>query len=338
MDVAIVGAGAAGAGAAFALRESAHRVVVFERAEAVGGRATARRTRGCTYDPGANYLKAEDPRVARLVTETLDATGLVDVERPVWTFESDGTIAPGEGRDEHKWTYESGLSTLVERLLAGSAATVHTGTAVTGLAREADQWRLAGDGEPLGRFDRLVLTPPAPETGALLDASDWETDRRDRLVGALQTVPYRPVVSAILHYPFTLDRPFYALVNVDREHAVSWLAREDEKRGHVPAGESLLVVQLAPGPSARRLGDPAEAVCADAASLVADLLGDDRLAEPDWTDRAGWRHALVDEPADASVLRLAGAAGLSFAGDWERGEARVHAALRSGLEAGDRLR
>lgn len=336
MDVAIVGAGVAGAGAAYALRSSPARVVVLEGADHVGGRTAARHHQGCTYDPGANYLKADDPRVAHLVTETLDTAGLVDIQEPVWTFDAEGSIGPGDDRDEHKWTYETGLSQLIERLLDRTDATVRTGRPVTGLTRVAGEWRLRSGGEPVGRFDQVVLTPPAPTTAPLLEA-EGSSKAGSGLVPALEAVPYRPVVSALLHYPFRIERPFYGLVNVDREHPISWVSREEAKRGHVPAGESLLVVQLSPEPSRRRLGDGTGAVCGDAAELVSELLADDRLAEPDWTDSAAWQHGLVDGAVGSGVLDDAAAVGLQLAGDWVAGEARVHAALRSGLETGDRL-
>jgi predicted NAD/FAD-dependent oxidoreductase len=40
---------------------------------------------------------------------------------------------------------------------------------------------------------------------------------------------------------------------------------------------------------------------------------------------------------DPDALAAARSAGLSVAGDWVAGAGRVHAAVRSGLEAGERL-
>ena len=76
---------------------------------------------------------------------------------------------------------------------------------------------------------------------------------------------------------------------------------------------------------------------ADAAGIVADLLGDERLADPDWTDRQGWLYALPDEGADGETLRGAEPEGLYFAGDWVAGDGRVHLAVESGLDAGERI-
>ncbi|MFC7154284.1 NAD(P)/FAD-dependent oxidoreductase [Halomarina halobia] len=338
MEVAIVGAGAAGAGAAYALRGADADVTVFERSSDVSGRAATRRRNGCRYDYGANYVKGDDPRVSRLVTETLAAPALVDVETPVWTFDAAGAIEEGRDDDDHKWTYEAGIAGLGRRLLDRTDATVELETRVGGIERDGGGWTLAdADGGNLGTYDALLLTPPAPLTAALLDGTAWDDGLREEVRDAVAAVDYRSVYSAVLHYGFELDRPWYALVNTDREHPVGWVSREEEKRGHVPDGESLLIAQMAPDWSAERLGDDPDAVTADAARLVADLLDDGRIADPDWTDGRGWRYALPNAGIEGDAHRRCEGHGLYVAGDWVVGEGRVHRALRCGLDAGARI-
>jgi predicted NAD/FAD-dependent oxidoreductase len=347
MNVAIVGAGAAGVGVAYALRDEPADVTVFEKSRGVCGRAATRRRAGCRYDHGANYVRADDPRVMSLLTETLDTDGLVDIAEPIHVFEADGTIEPGRDAADHKWTWEAGITQLAKRLFARTDADVRRETRVGGLERVAPTgddaadgaWRVTeDDGTDLGRYDAVVLTPPAPQTVALLEATDWTDPCRERLHDAAAGVEFRTTVTAVLHYPVRIERPWYALLNVDREHDVGWLAREECKTGHVPDGESLLIAQMAPGWSRRRYDDPPEAACADAAGLVADLLDDGRLTDPDWTDWQGWRYAQPDSPFDADdARRRAETAGLYLAGDWLAGEGRVHLALRAGLDVGERI-
>ncbi|WP_254841283.1 NAD(P)/FAD-dependent oxidoreductase [Natronomonas marina] len=337
MDLAIVGAGAAGAATAYALRDTDHDVTVFEKSRGVCGRGATRRREDCTYDHGANYVRPDSDRVTELVTETLPTAGLVDIEEPVWTFDAAGRISESDRPDAHKWSYEAGITQLAKRLFEAADAEVTFETRVGRLERD-DSWRLLDvDGERLGRFDAVVLTPPAPQTAELLAETAWSYPLREDLVATVEAVPYRTVYSVLLHYPFELDYPWYGLVNDDREHEVGWLSREECKRGHVPDGESLLVAQMSPAWSTRRYDDPSEAVKADAASIVADLLDDDRLADPDWTDRQGWRYALPDDGVDTGPLRAAEGHGLYFAGDWVAGDGRVHLAVESGLDAGERI-
>jgi predicted NAD/FAD-dependent oxidoreductase len=335
--VAIVGAGAAGAGVASALDGTAD-VTVFEKSRGVGGRAATRRKHGCRYDHGANYVKDGDPRVAELIGETLDAEGLIDVEEPIWTFDSAGSVSRGRGDDGHKWTYREGITQLAKRLFDRTDATVELETRIEGIERTGGTWALTdAEGDDRGVFDRLVLTPPAPQTAALLATAEWDDDLRGELEAVVRDVPFRTTLTAVLHYPFALDRPYYALVNTDTDHEIGWVSREECKPGHVPDGESLLIAQMAPDWSTRRYDDPAEGMARDAAELVADLLDDARLAAPDWTDRQGWHYAQPDAGVDADPLDRAGEYELHVAGDWVAGEGRVHLALRSGLETGERI-
>ncbi|WP_254534982.1 NAD(P)/FAD-dependent oxidoreductase [Halomarina litorea] len=341
-DIAIVGAGAAGAAAAYALRESGDRVTVFEKSRGVTGRAATRRRDDCRYDHGANYVKSDDGRVNDLLTSVLDTEGLVDVEEPVYAFEADGTISEGRDADEHKWTYTEGLTQLGKRLFATADATVEHATRVCDVTHESeegrDRWTLAdADGEGLGTFDALLLTPPAPQTAELLSAMSWDDDRRARVHDAVASVEYVSIVTAVLHYPFPTEYPWYAAVNTDKDHPVGWLSREECKDGHVPEGESLLIAQMGQEWSAERIDDDSDEVVAEAVGHVAELLGEGRFADPDWTDYQGWRYAQPKAGVEGGAHLACEDASLYFAGDWVAGEGRVHAALRNGLEVGERI-
>ncbi|NLV10485.1 FAD-dependent oxidoreductase [Halomicrobium mukohataei] len=348
-SVAVVGAGAAGAAAAYALREHPVDVTVFEKSGGVCGRAATRRRDGCVYEYGANYLTADDDRVAELVTEELPTDGLSEIDEPVWGFDSDGAIrdAPtrsaeqvSEDRDEQttRWTYEQGITQLAKRLFAAGDATVHRHTRVESLARSEAGWRVTdADGGTYGPFDATLLTPPGPQTADLLGQSEWRHADRRRLRQAAASVPYRTVVAGLLHYDFELDRPYYGLVSETEDHDVGWVGREECKAGHVPDGETLLLVQMAPDWSVTHYRDDAAALTDAIADATATLLDDDRLAEPDWTDHQHWRYALPDDGVAADALETAPAHDLFVAGDWVAGEARLHAAVRNGLKTGERI-
>jgi predicted NAD/FAD-dependent oxidoreductase len=339
--IGIVGAGAGAAAAAYALRDTDADVTVLEKSGGVCGRAATRRRDGYTYvyDYGANYIKSDDGRVSRLVTEELDTDGLVDVTEPVWTFDATGAISEGRDADDHKWSYERGLTQVAKRLFGATEATVHRRTRVETIHRGADStWSLIdADGTEHGPFDLLVLNPPAPQTATLLRSAEWDHDRRTDLATVAESVPYRTIVTAVLGYDEPLDRPWYALVDADKDHDVGWLAREECKAGHVPDGESVLIVQMSPEWSVDHYETGPDDACATAAERTADLLGEPRLADPAWTDHQGWRFALPDDGADSDPLRAAEEHGLFFVGDWVAGEGRLHAALRNGLETGERL-
>ncbi|WP_265110559.1 NAD(P)/FAD-dependent oxidoreductase [Halosolutus halophilus] len=344
--IGIVGAGAAAAAATYALDEAIDdaSVTVLEKSRGVCGRAATRRRGDVVYDYGANYVKSEDDRVVDLLTGTLDTDGLVDVEEPIWTFDRDGTVSEGRDADEHKWTYRQGLTQIAKRLFARTDATIRQETRIDRLIRDANagpadpQWRLEDDdGETWGPFDVLCLNPPAPQTAELLRSAAWDADVRTSLVDAIEDVPYRTVWTGVLHYPFELEKPYYALVNADKDHEIGWVAREECKPGHIPEGESLLIVQANHDWSVAHYDDDLGENIRALAAMTVDILDDDRLTDPDWTDHQGWRYAQPEAGVLEGPLRAAEDANLYCLGDWVAGEGRIHAALRNGLDVSERI-
>ncbi|MCH7659940.1 MAG: FAD-dependent oxidoreductase [Euryarchaeota archaeon] len=333
-NIGIVGAGVAGLGVAYELRESDADVTLLEKREEVGGRAATRRKNGCTYDHGANYI-TPDEELDEFVRE-LGEEELVEIEEPVWTFDSTGEISAGEERDRPALTYENGITQFSKRVFSTTDATLDTETRIETIVRDGERWRAKSE-DSRYEFDALVMTPPAPQTAALLAEAEWTDPLRNDLVSEIEAVPYRTILSVLLHYPFGIDRPYYALVNTDKDHEIGWLSREECKSGHVPDGDSLLVVQMAPDWSLERYGESEKAITEAAAELAADLLEEPPLSSPDWSDVQRWRHALPDGGGDSSVIERGEEHSLYFAGDWAAGEGRVAAAFESGRAVGRRL-
>jgi len=337
----VVGAGLAGVGVADRLRNQPIEVTILEKSRGVGGRAATRRKHGCHYDHGANYIKDPDGRTTELLHE-LGEEGLVDITEPVWTFDKHGEISPGDRREAHKWTWTEGITQFAKRLIARTDATVHNTTRVDSLAQTAAGWTLTDtDGDDHGPFENIVLTPPAPQTSDLLAYTSFAdgsaTDQLTEAVDAIRSVPFRTIRTVVLQYPFEIDRPYYALVNTDRAHPIGWLARESCKAGHVPDGQSLLIAQMAPDWSTNNYDVPLAKASEEVAGMVADLLDDDRLDEPEWVDDQGWRYALPNAGLDGEIVDPLREEGLFVAGDWLSGEGRAHEAYWSGVDTAEEL-
>jgi len=335
--IGVVGAGAAAAAACYVLDSATDAdVTVLEKSGGVCGRAATRRRDDVTYDYGANYLKDDDQRVVDLAHEFDD--GLVEVQGDIGVFDQTGAVSEGRENQERKFTYRSGLTRLAKHLFGATEATVHRRTRVERVVREGERWTLVdADGERWGPFDALLVNPPAPQTATLVETADWDAAARDDLLAAVRDVDYRSIWTAVLGYDFELDWPHYALVNTDKEHALGWIAREECKPGHVPDGESVLVAQANHEWSVDHYDDPAEANVAALADHVASVVDDGRLTDPAWTDHQGWRYALPETGVRTDALAAAEDAGWYCLGDWVAGEARLHAAVRNGLETGERL-
>ena len=155
---------------------------------------------------------------------------------------------------------------------------------------------------------------------------------RESMCTQLRKASYRPLISVMLGYqPAPRARPYYALVNTDKAHALSWLAWEHEKSlERVPQQAGLLIAQMAPHYSREWWQVPSDEVIGDVIKRVAMLL-DEPLSNPCFTDLCHWRYALPAETADAEQLNaIALPLGLAFCGDAYVG-GRVHLALEHGV-------
>ena len=334
MTLAIIGAGISGCAATWALRGTKIRVHLFEKSRGVSGRAATRRRHAVCYDHGANYVKPTSERVRDVIQHQLPTDDLVDIDRPVWIFDGEGTLRPGDDRDDYKWTYRRGINTLGKVLLAPSEAELHLQTRVQHLHLEGAQWHIADTAEnAYGPYDTVLLTPPAPQAADLIAASTFDKGIRDTVLAGLRAATYRSQFCIVCAYDQPVARPgdFYALVNTDGAHPVAWLSFEEDKPGHVPEG-SLVVVQMSPAWTRSHYDEPHETLVAHATELISDLLEAD-LRRPAWTDYQRWRYALPDASADTDALDAGRAIGLFFAGDALPGKGRVGLALESGLDA-----
>ncbi|MFB6232399.1 MAG: NAD(P)/FAD-dependent oxidoreductase [Salinibacter sp.] len=331
----VVGAGAGAASATYVIDNAlpGAEITVFEKSRGVCGRAAARRRDGIVYDYGANYLKDTGGRVSTLIAGEFD-DGLVEVQGPIWTFDSDGNISE-RSDGGRRWTYEDGITRLAKHLFGATGAKVERETRIADVYHDGG-WRLTDDdGVAHGPFDALLLNPPAPQTADLLRETGVEA--ADRLGNAAGGVSYQTGWTAVLGYGFEFDAPYYGLANADGEHQVGWIGREERKPGHVPGEESVLVVQASSDWSTERYDAAPDRNVAILARRTAEIVGDRRLANPDWTDHQGWRYALPDDGVSGSARRDAAQAGVYVAGDWVAGEARLHAAVRSGLKTGETM-
>ncbi len=358
LRLAIIGAGAAGCAAAWALRDAPVACTLVEKSCGPTGRAATRRRNGRRYDHGANYFRTPTDRLRRLVTEQLPTDRLADLGAAVWRFTppaADGdapTLTPTapDAAGAPMWTYDGGISTLGRLLLdAAGAPTLRLQTRLQRLTKRPDGWHLAltgGDAredEPYedGPYDAVLLTPPAPQTRALVAASALDEGLRQRLTTALDAAAYARQFTFVYGYDRRLARPqaLYGLRADDpaAAPAVAWVGFEEAKPGRVPAGASVLVVQMAPGWTDDHFEDDRDALAAAVAPRVAALLAADPLgldaADPAWHDHQRWRYSLPTAPADADALTDAGDASLFFAGDYVTGQGRVASALASGLDA-----
>src|SRR3954453_17316900 len=99
VDVAIIGAGAAGLGAAHALRGSGLSVIVLEARDRLGGRARAvQASSEVTFDVGCGWLHSADKNSFVTIAKQLNFE--VNTDLPPWRERSFGNAFPQAERDD----------------------------------------------------------------------------------------------------------------------------------------------------------------------------------------------------------------------------------------------
>jgi hypothetical protein len=150
-----------------------------------------------------------------------------------------------------------------------------------------------------------------------------------------------------LAYARRPDVPWYAMVNLDRQHMVAWLACEHAKPGHVPDDVGLMIAQMSDEFSAAHWDNVAKGTYSTAEvqaspalwqahTAVQTLAGNLDLEAPLWADVHRWRYALPAHGADFDILNSTGS-GLYFAGDYVNERGRVHEAIERGWQVAEHI-
>src|SRR5690606_26831116 len=214
MDVVVVGAGIAGLLAARQLQARGLEVVVLERQEQPGGRMATEDIGTGRADTGAQFFSVRDERFAALAREWLD-TGLIFEWSRGWL---DASAEGGEPDGVPRYAVRGGRQALVERLAGG--LDVRTGLPVPAVGPAGDGCQV-GSGGPMFAARGLVLTPPAVESLALLDAGATPLSPADR--AALERIEYAPCIAAMFWYDGEASLPAPGALQNPGER-VSWMA------------------------------------------------------------------------------------------------------------------
>jgi predicted NAD/FAD-dependent oxidoreductase len=157
-DVLVIGAGMAGLIAAVELQRAGRRVLVFDKGRGVGGRLASRRIDRATFDHGAQFITTRDPRFAAVLER-----GRQNGAMEEWCRGFAGSV------DGHaRWRGKPAMSAVAKHLAIGLDLLLET--QVVALRRADDRWRAETATGRTFTAGAVVLTPPVPQSLAMLDA------------------------------------------------------------------------------------------------------------------------------------------------------------------------
>lgn len=341
VDVAVVGAGAAGLTCARILAAAGRRVVVIEKSRGVGGRLATRRVGTALIDHGAQFVTG-DPAggAATAFAATLGRWAERGVARP-WLEGPVGPHGPGPADGRIRWRGTPGMTALAKDLAAG--LDIRLGTRVVGVASVGGRLTLGleqadpapaqrrTDGERVPTLtaavsaiaaDRVVVTAPVPQARALLAASGIHPD--GAAAAALDAVAVDPCIAAlvVLDGPSEVPPPGAAAPTGDP--VLAWIADNHQKGvSPVPA----LTLHGTPAWSREHWDESDTEILATMIAAAGRLLG---AATPLERQVMRWRYSLVTQVAPVEHLEVAD--GIILAGDGFGG-GRVGGAIASGASA-----
>lgn len=342
---AIIGAGMAGLGAARELCKAGIAVTFFEKSKGLGGRVATRRLNGCIVDHGAQVIKPRGSTLETVILNELPTDDLILVPAPVRVYQNNGTILPVDPHraSEPQYTYRNGISTLAKLLYAAlpqEQVTFHSETRIARIEEMANGYELYDEANTrLGQFDAVILTPPTPQTVALIRASKWRDESEMlRRADLLATVEYNPCLTVLLGYTAPVpEPPAYALLSEDRSRPLLWLAFEQVKTSErAPDGGAVLIAQLGGEFSALSYRSLDEEILDATQRELASIFGSD-YARPAWSQVKRWLYSQPKSMVAFAEVNPSGS-GVVVCGDGLRPErGRVHQAFASGQEAAESL-
>ncbi|MCY3832968.1 MAG: FAD-dependent oxidoreductase [Chloroflexi bacterium] len=324
-DVLILGAGISGLMAANVLLERGLSVQLIDKGRGVGGRLATRRVGASgLVDHGAQFFTVRTDAL-QVYVDRWRAEDLVYVWGTGW---SDGSLKRTAGDGHPRYVVRGGMNQLAQRLARD--APVKIDRLVTAVRKTDAGWTLTDSEGEIYVGAGLIMTPPAPESLALLSASGLLLSAKDE--AALRRIRFGPCVCGIHVINGDVDLPEPgALQNFQND--VYWLA-DNRAKG---ISEATIVTSHANPKFSRQHWDAPEADIVEALeSAVRPYLKEGAIIEQ--TQLKKWRYSVPLTTHAQEYLQAKELPPLIFAGDAFGGRGRVEGAFLSGLAAGEAMR
>ena len=328
-NVLIIGAGLSGLLAAQQLVANGQQVTIVDKGTTVGGRLATRRIGPGRADHGAQFFTVRD-ELFRQAVDTWQKAGLAYIWGTGW---SDGSLAETPNDGHPRYAIHGGMNALAKYLadqLTSRGVTIHTNHRITQLTEAKSGWVAVDESGTNYTASAVLLTPPVPQSLALLDAGTVQLSSEDR--AALEQVAYAPCLCALFWLEGSIALPEPGAIQRPGTD-ISWVA-DNQAKGISPEA-TLITVHAGPDYSRQHYDAPDEELLATLqASLQPFTAGRVKVHE---AQLKRWRYALPTVLHPARYLQATGLPPLLFGGDGF-GHARMEGAALSGLAMGAQLR
>ena len=319
---AVIGAGLAGLVIARRLRKVAE-VTIYEKSRGPGGRIASRRSGDFEFDHGAQFFTARS-LAFREYLQPLIAGGIIaDWHADFAELDRNGIRTQRPWAESYQHFVGTPAMNRIGKFLAGGLDVVLE-TEIATIARHNESWILSDDEDnELGRFDWVVLTAPAAQTGALAQ----DTPTLTELCGSRRMLGCFAMMLGFAE-PLQLSWQAALVRNAD----ISWIAVNSSKPGRKPP--FTLVVHSTNAWADEHIDDDTENVLDHMINQASAVTGAN-LDAAVHRQVHRWRYANIDKQPGPTFF-LDDDARLAACGDWfVRG--RVESAFTSANELAARL-
>jgi len=192
-DILIIGAGLAGLSAANDLQQAGHQVLVVDKGRGLGGRLAGRRIGDATFDHGAQFMTAREPRFKAAMADWV-ATGVAEE----WY-----SSYPGQPNGHPRYRGVPTMTAVAKHLAI--ELNIMRATRVVKVSHQQTGWLADLDNGDRVSAHKLLITSPVPQTLELLKGINIPADKQSRL----ERIEYESCIAvmAVLDGPTAIAAP-----------------------------------------------------------------------------------------------------------------------------------
>lgn len=341
--IAIVGCGISALSFLYCLRPKDNVCVrIFEEQPYLSNRANTIKIGNNIIDNGANYLCTNDSDILELITEKLETHELIEIEKWVFPFDKNNNIDLDKEKAksfniQKKFNYKSGIGHLSQLLLKNTKFQNYEivfNKKITSINQEFSQnYSVFSTEQNMGEYDCLIFAMPIPNAIKILMKSKLFGDEFnfDKI---LEKNQYRIIYALTIGFQTTEDFDFYALVNTDRKHAISWVSIENNKKGHISDKDILVLIAQSShdySVEMQKNNFNEEKIIFGIRNELFNLLPSLKGKKIAFENLKKWKYALPCNAIESEIIQQLNKKRIFFLGDGLLGKGRLDFCLKTGI-------
>ncbi len=318
---------------------------IFEKNSQISSRASTFKISDNFIDIGANYLCTEDKQILELINEKLDSSELTEIEKWVFPFDKTNFIDFNvEKAKKHniltKFNYKSGIGHLSDILLKNTKISdfqIIYDKKITRIHEILEKkYEIFSYEENLGEFDMIIFAIPTPNALKILMNSLFLSENPgffNEISFLRLSHQYYTIFSLVIGLKGFEDLGFYALINSDRKHAISWLSVENEKKGHIKQKDLMVfIVQAADWFIKEMIHKKNDEIIEEIKKEFFKILPNFSEKKVEFQLGKKWKYALPKKKIEGEIVENLKVKRIFMIGDGVIGKGRIDGSMRSGID------